>query len=134
MFKFNITKMSELTDSQLFVVVKDAARIDLDKDFNNLDFQNNEIKLFKDIFKSASVNNLELSNLDDYSLCMLVVLLNHVTTLDINNVFRQRASMHEEEDVLVISAATLNKRIRDLLLDRDNNLAVSNESRTKKLK
>lgn len=134
MFKFNITKMSELTDSQLFVVVKDAARIDLDKDFNNLDFQNNEIKLFKDIFKSASVNNLELSNLDDYSLCMLVVLLNQVTTLDINNVFRQRASMHEEEDVLVISAATLNKRIRDLLLDRDNNLAVSNESRTKKLK
>lgn len=134
MFKFNITKMSELTDSQLFVVVKDAARIDLDKDFNNLGFQNNEIKLFKDIFKSASANNLELSNLDDYSLCMLVVLLNQVTTLDINNVFRQRASMHEEEDVLVISASTINKRIRDLLLDRDNNLAVSNESRTKKLK
>ena len=133
MFKFNITKMSELTDSQLFVVVKDAARIDLDKDFNNLDFQNNEIKLFKDIFKSASVNNLELSNLDDYSLCMLVVLLNQVTTLDIKNVFRQRASMHEEEDVLVISASTINRRIRSLL-ERDNNLAVSNESRTKKLK
>lgn len=133
MFKFNITKMSELTDSQLFVVVKDAARIDLDKDFNNLGFQNNEIKLFKDIFKSASANNLELSNLDDYSLCMLVVLLNQVTTLDIKNVFRQRASMHEEEDVLVISAATINKRIKSLL-DRDNNLAVSNESRTKKLK
>lgn len=133
MFKFNITKMSELTDSQLFVVVKDAARIDLDKDFNNLGFQNNEIKLFKDIFKSASVNNLELSNLDDYSLCMLVVLLNQVTTLDIKNVFRQRASMHEEEDVLVISASTINRRIRSLL-ERDNNLSVSNESRTKKLK